>query len=40
MLERLRVVVALGAFAWAAYLATIERQRRHQQVGAPAQSAA
>ena len=26
-------------FAWAFYLATVERQRRHQQAGAPLQSA-
>jgi hypothetical protein len=28
------------AFAWAFYLATIERQRRHQQAAAPVESAA
>jgi hypothetical protein len=28
------------AFAWAFYLATVERQRRHQQAEAPVNSAA
>ena len=33
------ILFASSAFAWAAYLATVERQHRHQQLGAPLQSA-
>lgn len=33
------ILFASSAFAWAAYLAVVERQHRHQQLGAPLQSA-
>ena len=34
------ILFASSAFAWAFYLASAERQHRHQQLGAPLQSAA
>jgi Terpene cyclase DEP1 len=34
------LLVTSSAFPWAFYLASIERQRRHQQVGAPVESPA
>ncbi len=34
------LLVTSSAFPWAFYLASIERQRRHQQVGAPVESTA
>jgi hypothetical protein len=33
------ILFASSAFAWAAYLAVVERQHKHQQLGAPLQSA-